>query len=59
MSTIERRENLYDLMEVSPRGFPPGQLKKSYYSLSKMYHPDKNSDPEATEKFRQVKIGKK
>ncbi len=45
-------------MGVSPRGFTPGELKKSYYTLSKMYHPDKNPDPNAAEKFRQVKLGK-
>ena len=45
-------------MGVSPRGFTPSELKKSYYSLSKMYHPDKNPEPEAADKFVQVKLGK-
>jgi DnaJ-class molecular chaperone len=44
-------------MGVSPRGFTQSQLKKAYYSLSKKYHPDKNPEPEAAEKFRQVKLG--
>ena len=42
-------------MGLSPRGFSPSQLKKSYYTLSKQYHPDKNSDPEANEMFQKVK----
>ena len=46
-------------MGVSPKGFTQSELKKSYYTLSKLYHPDKNPDPEATEKFVQVKLGKK
>jgi DnaJ-class molecular chaperone len=44
-------------MGVSPRGFTQGELKKSYYTLSKMYHPDKNPEPEAADKFRYVKLG--
>ena len=44
-------------MGVSPRGFTQGQLKKSYYTLSKMYHPDKNPELEAADKFRHVKLG--
>ena len=56
---IERKQNFYDLMSVSPKGFTAGELKRSYYSLSKMYHPDKNSDPGAAEMFIQVKLGKR
>lgn len=54
----EREPSLYDLMGVSPtRGFTPSELKKSYYTLSKMYHPDKNPDPAAAEIFMRVKQG--
>jgi DnaJ-class molecular chaperone len=46
-------------MGVSPRaGFSQSQLKKSYYTLSKQYHPDKNPSPEAHEMFQKVKLGK-
>lgn len=31
----EKQQNFYDLMGVSPKGFTPGELKKSYYTLSK------------------------
>ena len=54
---IERRESLYDMMGLSPKGFSSTELKKAYYSLSRQYHPDKNPAPEAAEKFRYVTIG--
>ena len=54
----QRNENIYDLMELSPKGYTHGQLKKSYYTLSKQYHPDKNPSPEAAEMFQKVKLGK-
>jgi len=38
-------------MEVSPSGFTQSELKRSYYNLSKLYHPDKNPDPEAADLF--------
>ena len=44
-------------MNVSPKGFTQKELKTSYYSLSKIYHPDKNPDPAAVPKFIQIKLG--
>lgn len=57
MQILEKKENLYDLMEVSPKGYTQSQLKKNYYNLSKVYHPDKNPDPDAHEKFRLIRLG--
>lgn len=39
-------------MGVSPRGFEKRELKNNYRNLSRHYHPDKNSDANAGEKFR-------
>lgn len=45
-------------MGVSPtEGFSKADLKRSYYALSKQYHPDKNPEPEAAAMFIQVKQG--
>jgi DnaJ-related protein SCJ1 len=34
-------------MTLSPSGFSKKELKNSYYTLSKRYHPDKDSSQEA------------
>jgi len=44
-------------MGVDPKNFTQGELKRSYENLAKIYHPDKNPEPEAAEKFRQVILG--
>jgi len=41
----------YDILSVSP-DCSEGQLKKAYYKLAKVYHPDKNS--EAGDKFKEI-----
>lgn len=30
------------------------EIKKAYFHLSNLYHPDKNSDPSATKKFEEI-----
>ncbi|KAI0228363.1 Type I HSP40 co-chaperone [Massospora cicadina] len=42
---------LYDILSVDP-GCSESQLKKAYYKLAKVYHPDKN--PEAGDKFKEI-----
>lgn len=41
----------YDVLGVDP-GCNESQLKKAYYKLAKVYHPDKN--PEAGDKFKEI-----
>lgn len=43
-------------MSLQPRGFTKSELKRRYYDLSKIYHPDKNDEPEAMEIFIKVKL---
>ena len=46
-------QSLYDLLEV-PKDAPESDIKKAYRRLSLQYHPDRNSDPEAETKFKEI-----
>ena len=41
------------MLEV-PTDCSTGEIRKQYYKLAIQYHPDKNPDPEAAEKFKQI-----
>ena len=53
-----KNQNLYEFMEVSPKGYERRELKKRYQELSKQYHPDKNPSEDAANQFMKVKLGK-
>jgi len=46
-------ESFYNILEV-PETASIDEIKKSYRRLSMMYHPDKNTNPEATGKFQKI-----
>ena len=43
----------YDILEISAFA-AASEIKKAYFKKSKLFHPDKNPDPKAPEKFRRV-----
>ncbi|KAF1761075.1 hypothetical protein GCK72_009329 [Caenorhabditis remanei] len=45
--------NFYEWFDI-PRDATSNQVKKAYRKLTLEWHPDRNSAPDATEKFRQV-----
>lgn len=52
---MEPSINLYDILEVG-RDATGDEIKRSYHKLAIKYHPDKNNDPNATQKFQNISL---
>jgi DnaJ-class molecular chaperone len=49
----EKTEDLYTILGINETA-SHDEIKKAYRGLSLKYHPDRNPDPNATEKFKQI-----
>jgi DnaJ-class molecular chaperone len=45
---------LYDVLEIKKEA-SQSEIKKAYHNLARKYHPDKNQEPEADERFKDIK----
>ena len=46
-------QNYYDILGVDKQA-SEDEIKKAFRKLSLKYHPDRNSDPGATDKFKEI-----
>ncbi len=51
LSPVKNREDFYLTLNI-PSTASTDEIKKAYYQLAKKFHPDKNSDPECSERFK-------
>ena len=50
---MSEKRDYYEILDVS-RDASEKDLKKSFRSLARKYHPDKNDSPDADEKFKEI-----
>ena len=50
---MSEKRDYYEVLGVSKQA-DSGELKKSFRSLARKYHPDKNDAPDADEKFKEI-----
>lgn len=53
---IDAARDYYEVLGVK-RDASTAQIKKAFRNLALKYHPDRNSDPSAHEKFREIAAG--
>ena len=46
--------DLYDILNIQ-KNASTADIKKAYFKLARIYHPDKCKDVDASEKFRKIK----
>lgn len=51
--TTERKQDYYDVLGVA-RGASADELKKAFRRLAMQYHPDRNKEPEAEARFKEI-----
>lgn len=49
-----RLEGVYKTFDLTPSTLTEASLKQSYRRLVQLYHPDRNKEPNATEKFQKI-----
>ena len=52
--SYEGSRNPYDVLEVSPLA-TKAQIKKAWRAKAKLWHPDKNKSPEASQKYSEFR----
>ncbi|KAL7063746.1 hypothetical protein AAHC03_0554 [Spirometra sp. Aus1] len=52
-ASTPRTENLYKVLGLSP-GATQREIKEAFYSLSKLYHPDRSPSSESSTRFKEI-----
>jgi len=52
---MQKHTRYYEILGVSPVA-SSGEIKAGYRKMAMTWHPDKNSDPKASEKFKEISL---